>query len=142
MNQQEKDTINREFADRVGLCWHETKSGYNRLIKNDKMECVKCGGWFKVHPLDLRFIDNPDYVADPRLVLREMEKRSDYALFMAKLMYEGDNVEAIDWDNNIDVDLILDTTGKLAKKAIKFMKEADDAKFRAIEQEECEEARL
>jgi len=34
------------------------------------------------------------------------------------------------------------TTGKLAKKAIKFMKEADDVKFRAIEQEECEEARL
>ena len=121
---QEKDTLNREICEKLRICWHEPKSGYDRLIKNDKMECVKCGGWFKVHPLDLRFIDNPDYTSDPGKIqlLREMQKREDFPLFMARLMYMGDNIEAIDWDNNIDVDLILDITGKLAKEAIEFMR--------------------
>ena len=111
---------NREFAERVGLCWHPAKSV--SLDPNDRLFCGKCGQYVHQEQIDSAV---PDFVADPRLVLREMMKREDFPLFMARLMYMGDSVEGIDWDHNIDIDYILDTTGKLRDAAIKFMKEKE-----------------
>ena len=106
--------LSRKFAELVGLCWHETERRY--VAGDIKAVCKKCG----TYGIDI-FFGNLDYVADPRLVLREMVKREDFPLFMARLMYMGDSVEGIDWDNNIDVDLILDEEGMLVKAAISFL---------------------
>ena len=112
--------LSREFAELVGLCWHETERRY--VAGDIKAVCKKCG----TYGIDI-FFGNLDYVADPRLVLREMMKREDFPLFMARLMYMGDSVEGIDWDNNIDVDLILDITGLLALAARDFLRK--EARF-------------
>ena len=113
---------NREFAERVGLRWHE-------LIQST-FYCTCGTKYFGEKEINNHISkNNPDYVADPRLVLREMAKREDFPLFMARLMYMGDSVEGIDWDHNIDIDYILDAnfeleiTGKLVKEAIEFLKE-------------------
>ena len=120
MTTAEKDALNREICEKLRICWHEPKSGYDRLIKNDKMECVKCGGWFKVHPLDLRFIDNPDYIAHPTLVLKEMMKREDWPEFLETI---GGQVTIANkltaWVFSV---YILDTTGKPRDLAIKFIR--------------------
>ena len=74
---------------------------------------------------------NPDYATDPRLVLREMDRIGKLEHFLAKL-----NAFSLDEDddlinNAVPVDYILDpngeleTTGKLVKEAIKFMKEKE-----------------
>ena len=109
---------NCELAELVGLRWHEFSTD-----KFGEPKVCSCGfvtvtrGDMESHIQKC----NPDYAADPRLVLREMAKREDFPLFMAKLMY-GDNVEGIDWDHNIDIDYILDTTGLLALAARDFMR--------------------
>ena len=113
---------NREFAELVGLCWHEWEWDSNRRYFTC-MKCPKLGGRTRQV--------NPDFAVDPRLVLREMAKREDFPLFMARLMYVDDNVEGIDWDHNIDIGYFIDsngeleTTGKLVKDAIKFLKEKE-----------------
>ena len=108
---------NREFAELVGLRWYPAKSV--SLDPNDRLFCGKCGQYVHQEQIDSAV---PDYASDPRLVLREMMKREDFPLFMARLMYMGDSVEGIDWDHNIDIDYILDTTGLLALAARDFMR--------------------
>ena len=57
--------LNREFARLVGLCWHE--------YDTETLNCIHCEKvmWRKDS-------NNPDYAADPRLVLREMVKRREW----------------------------------------------------------------
>ena len=122
---------NREFAELVGLCRHENDPPPIYTMEYGIVLVCKCG--FKTQSLiELnKHIkeSNPNYASDPRLVLREMVKREDFPLFMARLMYMGDSVEGIDWDHNIDIDYILDanfeleTTGKIRDEAIEFLKE-------------------
>ena len=102
--------INKELCEKLGICCPDI-SDYD-----DEGICGLCGECYEAHNI-------PDYVADPRLVLREMEKREDGKLFFAKLIYAGNNVEAIDDDGLIDRDLILDTTGRLAQIALDWIKE-------------------
>ena len=75
---------------------------------------------------DVVFIDDediPDFKSDPRLVLREMMKREDWPEFSERLFwYIADKTEII---KNFCEVFILDTTGKLVKDAIKFMKEKE-----------------
>jgi hypothetical protein len=61
----------------------------------------------------------PDFT-DVREVLKVISKKKWYNLFMAKLIYWGDNVEAIDWDGNIDVDYVINP-GMLRDKVINFL---------------------
>ena len=65
---------------------------------------------------------NPDYAADPRLVLREMEKRKDWPVFVKRI---GARIEdrytgqpPVDF---VRADLILDNTGNLRDAAIEFL---------------------
>ena len=61
--------------------------------------------------------DNPDYAADPRLVLREMMKREDWLDFRLLMnRYSYDHLTCI------EIELILDPTGKLRDMAIEWLK--------------------
>lgn len=74
-----REQMCKEFAELNGGDWQEEGSG--------------------------KYMDNPTY-QHPEEVLEVMDKREDAKLFYAKLMYAGDNVEAIDDDGYIDRDYI------------------------------------
>ncbi len=122
--------INRRFAEMCGLCWHIY--GYD---PNDRFlrvpQCPKC----QIH-LSANF-PNPDFISDPRLVLREMMKLKDWPVFIAwyngsqygepirrhvmNLAAEGKITEVF-----IGIRDILDTTGLLVKAGIEWLeKEAN-----------------
>jgi hypothetical protein len=68
----------------------------------------------------------PDYVGDPRLVLREMQKREGFSCFLSFLMFGSENDcledELIYAEATLQiVDLILDDTGKLAQLALDWL---------------------
>jgi hypothetical protein len=114
------DDLNREFAELCGICWHETVDTYQSYRpsiftgKPIKMKSCSCGAEL----LDLEDHDylNPDFVADPRLVLREMKRilsNDDFEDWLCEV--NEDDVFC-----QIDVSLILDQTGLLVKAAIEW----------------------
>ena len=118
-----KDAPNREFQELIGgKCWHDLVPNdwpHNRLLPIKHFKCTKCGIYTNSCEADI----NPDYAADPRLVLREMMKREDWPDFSERLFwYIADKTELI---KNFCEVFILDTTGKLRDAAIKFMKEKE-----------------
>ena len=101
---------NRELHELLGHCWHEWE------LSAPAYECKKCGQIVTKYESTL----NPDYTADPRLVLWDMQKQDDWDGFCAKFLvdYEG-------WDTHyLLMDLFLDTTGKLADLASGLEREA------------------
>ena len=109
---------NRELHELLGLCWHEIKE----VTPTMRYKC-SCGYICYVDD-SMNYhcrVNNPDYAADPRLVLREMEKRDDFNRFVAKI--NGFSLDEDDEliDNAIPIDLILDTTGKVGDLAIKWL---------------------
>jgi len=64
---------------------------------------------------------NPDFAADPARLLREMERHPDGPLFFAKLIYRGNNVEAIDDDGLIPRKYII-KPGLLLKEVAKWFR--------------------
>ena len=116
MTNQEKDQINRRFADLVGLPWHEY---YQQQHDWYKCSCQK-ELIYKSDIID-GVHDNPDFISDPRLMLREMNRIGKLDKFLAKL-----NGLSLDEDgdlinNAVPVDYILDTAGLLVKAAISFL---------------------
>jgi hypothetical protein len=112
------DDTNREFAELVGICWHEWVE--NKGHDAELLMCKKC--W--KYPEEVG--QSPDFCADPRLVLREMMKRDDWPEFCASIgLYEqwdqGEQGTEQEW-MLVNVNLILDTTGKLRDAAIKFLR--------------------
>ena len=93
--------LNREFARLVGLCWHE--------YDTETLNCIHCEKvmWRKDS-------NNPDYAADPRLVLREMMKREDWHKFIGRI---EDSRPSWFVEN-----YILNLTGKLRDAAIEFLR--------------------
>ena len=98
----------------VGYCWHD-----------DVLTCRKCGAFFIDDDME-----NPDYVADPRLVIREMEKRGDWPRFCKKIGYAMGAIYASSQKPDpaptrflVYIDLIMDTTGKLATLARDWLRE-------------------
>jgi len=110
---------NREFAELVGVQWHEQVS-----TKEDGYGCscgflTYFGGMYGEH---IRDNSNPDYAADPRLVLREMDRIGKLEHFLAKL-----NAFSLDEDDDlinkaVPVDYFLDITGLLRDKAIEWLR--------------------
>ena len=110
--------INRRFAELVGLCWHEWVASYSQRI------CKHCG--YRVSASDYGPA-NPDFISDPRLVLREMMKRKDFLEFSRDKLdcpWEDDRVY---W-NYVHTDYILDTTGLLAMAAIEWLEKEEEAR--------------
>ena len=70
-------------------------------------------GWYG------NFNKNPDYCADPRLVLKAMMEREDYPYFSERIGWYIQREEG----RLIYTYLIMDTTGKLAQLAIKWLEE-------------------
>ena len=109
--------MNKELHELLGHCWHETE-----WVPGQGLRCKKCKIW-AVHSPDPhyeiqdRLSPGPDYAADPRLVLREMEKREDWKNFTTYLM------NRIDFTYPLFENYILDTTGKLRDLAIEWLKE-------------------
>jgi hypothetical protein len=105
---------NKRFAELCGVKWHEPTVHDNRRVG----ELCICGRYRCDEP-------NPDYISDPRLVLREMNKQpmDTRHLFYAKLIYQGNEVDATDDDGTIPRLYMTDTTGLLLDKALEFLKE-------------------
>jgi hypothetical protein len=113
----EKEVLNRKLHEALGHCYHEWK----RVTVDPKSsyQCQKC--W-----VEIKEPYNPDYVSDPRLVLREMQKREGFSCFLSFLMFGSENDcledELIYAEATLQiVDLILDDTGKLAQLALDWL---------------------
>jgi hypothetical protein len=107
--------INKKFAELAGIPWHEKE-----WIPGGGLQC-KCGCGIDVYGKDnhsyqqiITFPTNPNYCADPRLVLRNMKDIDGF------LSYLIDTHEA-DSKLLMLVDLILDESGKMAEYAIKYL---------------------
>jgi len=117
MTNQEAETINRKFAELCDLGWHEQVS-----TKEDGYGCscgylTYFGGEYGKHIKDN---PSPDFVANSRLVLREMRKTPRYHLFLRSLYVEAATIEEM-LDRSL-VQYILDTTeGLLAKAGISYL---------------------
>ena len=107
---------NRELAELVGMFWHHAEDFNVRPFYPLTCSCGEKLFTFQVEPHCKHY--NPDFTADPRLVLREMVKRDDWLMFLAFIKGLMDVSRHHD---KIDVGLILDTTGKLANLAIEFL---------------------
>ena len=110
---------NKELHELLGLCWHE----WVRNIGHDAEDlmCDKC--WR--YPSEVG--ENPDYAADPRLVLREMMRCKDWSRFHMRIGSRERTVidpDGIAWviNSEIRIDLVLNTTGKLRDLAIEWLK--------------------
>jgi len=105
---------NRELHELLGLCWHYPAAPSMSHVGG--AVCKKC---------KQRLDANPDYAADPRLVLREMMKlpEAQWIMFLSAI----GSMEYNRSDDMIYISLILDTTGKLRDAAIEWLrKEATD----------------
>ena len=127
--------INRELHEALGYCWHKQgyvggtgggsvyRDGTNTFTFNYDCYC-SCGEKFTnyIDLLNHCKQNNSDYKADPRLVLREMEKREDWIKF-AVFLHHSQSISALHAGvvRTVPVDLILDQTGKLAQLALDFL---------------------
>ena len=97
--------LNKRFAELVGICWHEDVSN-----TDFPLEC-SCGDPGCEH-------SNPDYAADPRLVLEAMSVRDDWDEFLVEYGALGKHGRHFDM---IPVDLIRDRTGHFRDLAIEWL---------------------
>ena len=111
---------NRQFAELAGLKWHEKKD----KVTYGYAPC-SCGKLFGrgVDLINHIYRENPDYSADPRLVLEVMRKRADWIEFCNSIgaAETPDYSVGLNGYQMVDIDLILDKTGKLLDAAIKWM---------------------
>uniref|UniRef100_A0A6M3X8Q0 Uncharacterized protein n=1 Tax=viral metagenome TaxID=1070528 RepID=A0A6M3X8Q0_9ZZZZ len=101
---------NRELHELLGLCWHEFSLGVAEY-----QYCIHCK---KMSVYD--FHANPDYAADPRLVLREMMKRADCCDFLLRANVLAGKHTMI--GDLIHIDYMIEDTGKLRDAAIEWLK--------------------
>lgn len=98
---------NREFAELVGI-EPELVNLFNNIIEEYEVESVY-----------------PDFAADPRLVLREMDRISKLHAFLVWLLSADTEGVPLVANCLIKYRYILDTTGLLLEKAINFLKKKD-----------------
>lgn len=99
--------LNQRFAELMGI---------------DEGDFCICGLNKEAHRFETHsFVgrDIPDFVSDPRLVLREMMKRDDYNQFLIEKIFK------YGWTARMTIELFLDTTGLLVKAAIKFLEKGE-----------------
>jgi hypothetical protein len=107
---------NQRFAELAGICWHEpvATSDVEYSIIHIGWRCT-CGGISCI-------AENPDYCADPRLVLEVMMKREDWPKFAPMVgRWDGSTAEYF-----VRSDYLLDTTGLLAMKGIEWLERKEE----------------
>jgi hypothetical protein len=106
-----KDELTRKLCGLLGICWHEMK------IEIPIVRC-SCGKeWHdsvEISQLLAHENLNPDFIADPRLVLREMIKRDDWFSFERMILTKYYWLDS-DW-----VSKFTDTTGLFLKEAVEW----------------------
>ena len=108
--------LNRKLHEAFGHCWHELEPIPVEEWDAEPhfFKCKKCG----YETDDCQEECNPDYVADPRLVIREMEAARKFPQFMRYLCFG----EGICSTVEIAELIAIDTTGKLARLALEWLK--------------------
>ena len=109
---------NRRFAEMNGICWHERQC----YMGFDFVYSCSCGAshFNGYADLDKHIRESNTDFSDPCKVLKVVMQDPSFHLFMAKLIYSGDNVEAQDWDENIPIYYIT-TPGKLRDAWIEWL---------------------
>ena len=109
---------NRELHELLGHDWHLIiyHAESPNIIEYWSCSCDKTFTDYYLMKEHLKK-NNPDYAADPRIVLREMRKREDWRKFCMTIGDIGLN----DWPL-IKVGYVMDTTGKLRDMAIEWLK--------------------
>ena len=103
---------NRELNELLGLCWHSPVAPAMSHVGGSV--CKKC---------KQRFDANPDYAADPRLMLREMAKRKDCCDFLLRANALAGKHTLI--GDLIHIDYMIEDTGKLRDQAIGWLKDRE-----------------
>jgi len=124
MNQKQKEELNKELCQLLGICWHEHK-----CTKVDGGFSWVCGKCRDVYPFeDGSLLSNPDFTSDSGKIqlLREMRRRDDWVGFIEKVGMihhpphsQSRGRETIYYIEDFD---ILDRTGLLAIAAKDFLK--------------------
>ena len=108
----EAQEINRRLHEALGKCWHETERRY--VAGDIKSVCKKCNAYgFPI------LQSNPNYCADPRLVIEAMIGRRDWIKFLKHITNHCMSGYAS--INNFTRDRIMDRTGKLAVLATEWI---------------------
>ncbi len=94
MTPTDKEQVNKELAERLGICWHEAFEGYkDGEVDHSLPKCDKCG-----KTLLTAFSWNPDFFTDPVKLLRLMRERVDWEDFLKE--HTGQTtmvIKEIDW---------------------------------------------
>jgi hypothetical protein len=108
--------INRELAELLGLCWHQ-------------MERIHPGGIFKrcykcLKP-ESEGIKQPDFISSDGKIellrlMKEMDGWGEFLLDNGAISKYGRHLDCI------QIDLLTDTTGILAKSALEFLQKQGD----------------
>ena len=101
--------LNRKLHEALGYCWHEQGDP-------GVLQCSKCG-----EPMLFTWQQNPNYAADQRLVIREMEKQRCLDKFICYVC----SIHHLQWNRNVTdfTKLVaIDTTGKLAQLALDWLR--------------------
>lgn len=109
--------INKRFAELTGICWHR------QAEDKEWFECHRCSC-----RLDIPTIEfyqhcreaNPDFCADPRLVLEVMMKRDGWLGLIEPDCIEYSNLGVLS-GAFVLAGFMTNTTGLLALKAIEWM---------------------
>ena len=102
--------LNRKLHEALGYCWHD-----------DVLTCRKCGAFFIGDDME-----NPDYVADPRLVIRAIAKQGNMLdeRLKAFSMYVESGTHSRPYcisAHGLFELVAIDTTGKLAQLALDWL---------------------
>ena len=104
--------LNQEFAELCGICWHVTTVHPGTDCMGPLLTC-SCGaeGWPEP-------CTNPNFKADPRLVLGGMMKIGKFVEFINYLF--KDYIFAVGAAVTL-AEYMMDTTGLFLKKAMEFL---------------------
>ena len=107
------DEVNQRLHKAFGYCVHEMVKDSSKYFS--WFCCAECK-YMASEPSR-----SPNYCANPLLVLREMRERGDFGRWVSVVNGLSINEDGYLLNDVIPIDLILDTTGKLARKALEWV---------------------
>jgi hypothetical protein len=107
--------LNRELHEALGYCWHEKHAEYRGEI------ACTCWATFKSEEEFIQHCksSNPNYKAEPWLVIREMKKKGLLKRFLSSI----GTTTNLDTLGKMSSLIAIDTSGKLAQLALDWLKE-------------------